>query len=118
MPFQTILKSLVDSVPHAVGAILVDWEGEAVQEYCHCDPYDIRFVAAHKGIVLTRLRETHADNQGGEIEDVVVTSEQQILLIGAVDKDYSLVLQAGRACPAGLARFHFHAALNRLKREI
>ncbi len=64
MPFHAILKELVDAVPDAVGAILVDWEGEAVQEYCHCDSYDIRFVGAHKGIILSRLRETHAESQG------------------------------------------------------
>jgi predicted regulator of Ras-like GTPase activity (Roadblock/LC7/MglB family) len=118
MPFQSILKGLVDTVPHAVGAILVDWEGEAVQEYSHGDSYDIRFVAAHKGIILARLRETHGESQGGEIEDVVVTSERQTLLIGAVDLDYSLVLQTDRACPVGLARYHFTNALEQLKREI
>ena len=57
MPYKSILKGLVDSTPGSIGAILVDWEGEAVQEYCHCDPYDIRFVAAHKGIILARLKE-------------------------------------------------------------
>lgn len=118
MPFESILKDLVHTVPGAVGAIVVDWEGEAVQEYSYCDSYDIRFVAAHKGIVLARLRETHADNQGGEIEEVVVTSERQVLLIGAVDRDYSLVLQAERSCPIGLASFRFQAALARLKKEL
>jgi len=118
MPFHAILKELVDAVPDAVGAILVDWEGEAVQEYCHCDSYDIRFVGAHKGIILSRLRETHAESQGGEIEDVVITSERQVLLIGTVDPDYSLVLQTERTCPAGLARHHFNNALTRLKKEL
>lgn len=114
MPFHAILKELVDAVPEAVGAILVDWEGEAVQEYSHCDSYDIRFVGAHKGIILSRLRETHAE----EIEDVVITSERQILLIGTVDPDYSLVLQVGRTCPVGLARHHFSNTLSRLKKEL
>lgn len=118
MPYHSILKGLVDTVPHAVGAILVDWEGEAVQEYSHCDSYNIRFVAAHKGIILARLREAAGDNPAGEIEDVVVTTARQTLLIGAVDIDYSLVLQTDRACPVGLARFHFTNALNRLKKEI
>ncbi len=118
MPFHTVLKELVDKVPSAVGAILVDWEGESVQEYCHGDPYNIRFIAAHKGIVLSRLRETNSEELGGEIEDVVVTSRDQILLIGAVDKDYSLVLQAKRTCPVGLARYHFNNTLASLKKEI
>lgn len=118
MPFQTILKELVETVPHAVGAILVDWEGEAVQEYCHCDPYDIRFVAAHKGIILSRLRETNGESQGGPIEDVVVSAEKQHLLIGAIDKDYSLVFQVARPCPLGLARFYFNKALAQVREEM
>lgn len=118
MPFHAILKDLVDTVPDAVGAILVDWEGEAVQEYCHCDSYEMRFVGAHKGIILSRLREMHTASQDGEIEDVVVTSACQILLIGAIDPDYSLVLQTNRSCPVGLARYHFTAALTRLKRVL
>lgn len=115
MPFQAILKNLVDTVPRAVGAILVDWEGEAVQEYCHCAPYDIRFVAAHKAVVLARLRESHSNNYGGAIEEVVVSSERQHLLIGVVDPDYSLVLQVERPAPVALARHHFSDALQRVR---
>jgi len=118
MPFNQILKDLVETVPHAVGAVLVDWEGEAVQEYCHCDSYDIRFVGAHKGIILSRLRETQGESAGGLIEDVVVSAERQHLLIGAIDKDYSLVLQVERPCPLGLARFHFNRAVGQLKEEL
>ena len=33
MSFEIILKELVESVPQAIGAILVDWEGEAVMEF-------------------------------------------------------------------------------------
>jgi len=63
MPFQPILKNLVESVPGAVGAILVDWEGEAVQEYSHGTTYDIRFIGAKNGVILTR-RESQRHNQG------------------------------------------------------
>ena len=118
MPFQTILKDLVETTPHAVGAILVDWEGEAVQEFCHCDPYDIRFLAAHKGIILTRLKEMQSGDQVGPIEDVVVTASEGHLIIGCIDNDYSLVMNVGRACPSALALYHFRAAIERLKKEI
>jgi hypothetical protein len=30
MSFEALLKDLVDRVPQAIGAIMVDWEGEAV----------------------------------------------------------------------------------------
>jgi len=118
MPFQHILKSLVDRTPHSVGAILVDWEGEAVQEYCHCDPYDIRFVAAHKGIILARLKELHDSGRVGAVEDVVITSSDGHLIIGCIDQDYSLVVSVGRACPRALALYHFRATIAELKKEI
>jgi predicted regulator of Ras-like GTPase activity (Roadblock/LC7/MglB family) len=118
MPFMNILKKLVDRTPDSVGAILVDWEGEAVQEYCHCDPYDIRFVAAHKGIILARLKELHNSGRVGVIDDVVITATDGHLIIGCIDDDYSLVMSIGRACPVSLALYHFRDAVKELKKEL
>lgn len=118
MSFEVILKDLVDQVPQAIGAILVDWEGEAVMEHCHCEPYDIRFIAAHKGIILVRLKEMQSTPQIGEVEDVVVTSDKGHLIIGCIDQDYSLVLNAERSCPMALALYHFRRAIVELKKEI
>jgi predicted regulator of Ras-like GTPase activity (Roadblock/LC7/MglB family) len=118
MPFISILKTLVDRTPDAIGAILVDWEGEAVQEYCHCDPYDMRFVAAHKGIILARLKELHDSGRVGAVEDVVITSTDGTLIIGCIDQDYSLVLSAGRDCPKSMALHGFRSAIADLKKEI
>lgn len=118
MPYINILKSLVDRTPDSVGAILVDWEGEAVQEYCHCDPYDIRFLAAHKGIILARLKELHSSGRVGLIEDVVITTTDCHLIIGCIDDDYSLVTSIGRSCPVGLALHHFRDAVAELKKEL
>ena len=118
MPYISILKTLVDRTPDAIGAILVDWEGEAVQEYCHCDPYEIRFLAAHKGIILARLKELHSSGRVGLIDDVLITASDCHLIIGCIDNDYSLVMSIGRSCPAGLALYHFRDAVSKLKKEI
>jgi predicted regulator of Ras-like GTPase activity (Roadblock/LC7/MglB family) len=118
MSFEIILKNLVDAVPKAVGAILVDWEGEAVIEHCHCDPYLIRFAAAHQGIILMRLKEMQSAAQVGAVEDVVVTSNEGHLIIGCINQDYSLVMSLERNCPVALALYHFRTALEQLKKEI
>lgn len=118
MSFEVILKELVDKVPGAIGAILVDWEGEAVMEHCHCDPYDIRFIAAHKGIILARLKEMQSIEQVGEVADVIVTTSEGHLAIGCIDQDYSLVMSISRACPAAQILFHFRTAIAELKKEI
>jgi predicted regulator of Ras-like GTPase activity (Roadblock/LC7/MglB family) len=115
MPYQHILKDLVDGTPGAVSAILVDWEGEAVQEYCHDDPYCIRFIAAHKGIILNRFKEIHVAGWGGEIEELVVTARDAHLIIGCIDRDYSLVMRVDRDCPVVLALRRFRIALGELR---
>ena len=97
MSLEEKLKDLVEQVPRAIGAILVDWEGEAVMEHCHCDPYDLRFIAAHKGIILARLKEMQSTAQVGEVEDLVVTSSERHLIIGCIDQDYSLVMTLSEA---------------------
>lgn len=118
MTFEVILKTLVDRVPRAIGAILVDWEGEAVLEYCHCDSYDMRFIAAHKGIILARLKDMQSSVQTGVVEDLVVTASEKHLIIGCIDQDYSLVMSVERSCPAALALHHFRQSIVELKKEI
>ncbi len=119
MPFRSILEELVNRTPAAVGAILIDWEGEAVQEYCHCTPYDIRFMAAHQAIILGRLRECGSWRDGANrIQDFVITTEQAHLIIGGVDDDYSLMIYIGRDCPLLLALRHFRQTIAALRREI
>jgi predicted regulator of Ras-like GTPase activity (Roadblock/LC7/MglB family) len=118
MSLEIILKELVDRVPQAIGAILVDWEGEAVLEECHCDPYDIRFVAAHNVIILAHLKKMQSAAQVGDVEDVVVTSTSGHLIIGCIDQDYSLVMNIVRGCPLAVALYHFRHSINALKREI
>lgn len=118
MSLQRILKELVDPIPEAVGAIMVDWEGEAVVEHCLGDPYEIRFFGAHQGIILSRLKEIHNSDRRGEIEEVVVTTTTSQLLIGCIDKDYALAMHVGRDCPLALAQRRFRNALVELKKEL
>ncbi len=117
MPYQSILKSLAENVPHSIGAIIVDWEGEAVQEFCHCDPYDLRFVGAHTGIILAQLKKLYSSGNGGEISDVLVTASGGHLIVGCIDREYSLVLNVERECPAALALYHFRITVAHLKKE-
>lgn len=118
MPYKKIMQALVERTPRAIGAILLDWEGEAVQEFCYCEPYEIRFVAAHQGIILSRIRELHKNGQGGTVEEVVVSSSGGCLIIGCINQDYSLMLSVERTCPMGLALHHFRDTLTVLRKEI
>lgn len=119
MPFRNILENLVNRTPHAIGAILIDWEGEAVQEYCLCPPYDIRFMAAHQAIILNRLRELASDKSNEDrIRDFSITTNQTHLIIGCIDDDYSLMMSVDKGCPLSLALHHFRNCVVDLKKEL
>lgn len=118
MSIETILKNLVDNIPQAIGAILVDWEGEAVIENCRCDPYDIRFIAAHQVIILATIKEMKNYAQAGEVEDFVITSSKGHLIVGCINEEYSLVMNIERNCPVFIALQHFRRAITEFKKEI
>lgn len=118
MPFKSILRELVESVPGATGAILADWEGEAVEQHCLYDDYELKIIAAHKGILLTRIKEVHAAFAGGEPDDAVITTDSRHILSGVVGADYSLVMTLDRGAVVGLALYRFRRSLKLLEKEI
>ncbi|GAM10084.1 roadblock/LC7 domain protein [Geobacter sp. OR-1] len=118
MPFKTILQELVDAVPGATGAILADWEGEAVEQYCHFDEFEMKVIGAHKGIILNRLRELHDALPVGEVEDLMIAAGSQRHLVAPVGPDYFLVMTMARSSLPALAQRMARLAVDRLKKEI
>ena len=118
MPFKSILRELVEATPGATGAILADWEGEAVEQHCHYDDYDLKVLAAHKGILLYRMKDVHSAFPGEELRDAVITTASQHILTGLIGPDYSLVMTLGREALVGPALYHFRKAVKLLEKEI
>jgi predicted regulator of Ras-like GTPase activity (Roadblock/LC7/MglB family) len=118
VPFKTILRELVEAVPGATGAILADWEGEAVEQYCQYDDFELKVIAAHKGIVLNRMKEVHAAFPGGEVSDVVITTDSGHVLTGPIGPDYSLVMTLAEGAVVGRALYYFRNSVKRLDKEI
>ena len=118
VPFKTILRELVESIPGATGAIIADWEGEAVEQHTLYDDYELKVIAAHKGIVLSRIREVHAAFPGEEVHYALITTASQHILTGFVGPDYSLVLTLDRGAVVGFALYRFRKALKILEKEI
>lgn len=118
MPFKTILKELMDSVPGSTGAILADWEGEAVEQSCLYDVFDLKVTGAHKGILLNLMKDAHQKMDAGEMKHAVITTEKQHYLTGPIGADYFLVMTLDRTAVVGLAIRHFQAAIDRMYKEI
>jgi predicted regulator of Ras-like GTPase activity (Roadblock/LC7/MglB family) len=120
VPFKDILRELVADIPGAGGAILTDWEGEAVVYYCRCndDGYELKVIGAHERIILDRAKEAHQRVNPGAVREVVITTDSQHFIIGAVGTDYSLILTLERDSMLGWACYRFKRSLKLLGKEI
>lgn len=118
MPFKTILRELVETVPGASGAILADWEGESVEQFCVYDDFELKVLGAHKGIILNLIKDVHVRLAAGEPREAVITSASQHVITGMVGPEYSLVMTLGRDAVVGRALYRFRKAVKLLEKEI
>jgi predicted regulator of Ras-like GTPase activity (Roadblock/LC7/MglB family) len=118
LPFKAIIKALVESTPGACGAILTDWEGEAVEQYSLADEFELKLIGAHKGIILNRMKEIQQKLLSEDILDTIVSTNTHHVIIGAIDQDYSLIMTLGRDALVARALREFRCAVKSLKKEI
>lgn len=118
MPFKTLLTTLVEAVPGANGAILADWEGEAVEQFSHGDPFEMKVTAAHWGIMLTRLKGLHEKFSTGAVRESVISTDEQYVIVGAIGEDYALVMTLARNALPLLALNRFRETAQLLHKEI
>jgi len=105
MPFKNLLQEMLDRLPGAMGAIIADWEGEAVDQVALLDGYEIKVFGAYKGIILTRLRDALKRLDGGQLEEVIIQYENAQALVKPLSDDYFLVLTVGPDVMVGKAAF-------------
>jgi predicted regulator of Ras-like GTPase activity (Roadblock/LC7/MglB family) len=118
VPFKALLRSLVERVPGARGAIIADWEGEAVDQVGDMDDYDLKVMGAHKGVVLHNMREVVDRLGNDDLTEMVITTRQTQTLILPVTKDYYLVLTLDRSDVLGRALMEARRCVKALYREI
>lgn len=116
--FTSILRAHVDATPGALGAALVDSEGEAV-DYAGdtIDPFDLKIAAAHWRIVLSDIDRGKLAEQGGQTMRLVVLTERRGFVLTALPDGYALlsILRANAAL--GHADRALDATLRALYRE-
>ena len=117
MPFKSLLNRLLEEIPGALGAIIIDWEGEAVDQVARIEEYDIKVLGAHKGVILNLLRDALSRIDSGELEEVLIRTGQNKTLIAPLNEDYYLVLTLGPESIAGRAAFKMRRCVNELRAE-
>ncbi len=115
MPFKNLLNRLLEDIPGAVGAIIVDWEGEAVDQVARIDDYEIKVLGAHSGIILGFLREALAQIESGDLDEVVVRAGDDKILLAPLTDEYVLILQLGAKAIAARASYKMGKCVEALR---
>ncbi len=118
MPLKRALTEMVESVPGALGAILVDWEGEMVEQVAHIDSFELMVIGAHKGIILDHMRHALSGLEGSEVNEILITTDRMQTLVQPVTHEYFLVLALSRNEALGRARFEAQRCVEKLRKEI
>ena len=118
MAFKRLLAQLIASVPGAQGAIMADWEGEAVDQVGLMDDYDLQVLGAHKGVILQNLCKIASRLDNDRPSEIVITTTRAQTLILPVTSDYFLLLTLDRGGSLGQALFEARRCTQALHREI
>lgn len=116
--FGAILKSLVERVPGAVGAVFSDWEGEPVDQFAHIPPLDIQLVGAHWGVVWNQANRRLVARGLGAVEELLIEGEHSIVLVRSVTDGYFVVLATKHDAHLATARRELERGVSSLLGEM
>jgi predicted regulator of Ras-like GTPase activity (Roadblock/LC7/MglB family) len=119
MPFRSILRDLVENIDGAVGAMFLDWDGEAVELFSnHHGRYDLHLVGAYQGIFLNQLDRAAGELAMGRIEFFKLGCSEVSFFNCTLTDGYYLVLITDRRTPEWLAWERLRMGRDRLLEEM
>lgn len=102
MSFKIILNRIVQEVPGITGAVVVDWEGEMVEDAVREHTQDLRLIGAHGGILLRQIENATAAALDILPREIVLrTGGGGILLVPLIDQ-YLLAVCFTSAVPSAV----------------
>ena len=106
MPFKDTLQSMVESVGGGIGAIIMGYDGIAIDEYLAKDvQYDLPLLAVEYSNLLRDIRKTVDVLQGGVMEEVSFSTALLRVVTRPITEEFFLMLVLEKNGNFGKARF-------------
>jgi predicted regulator of Ras-like GTPase activity (Roadblock/LC7/MglB family) len=91
--FNEILQRIVDGTSGALGAILMGYDGIAIDQYFRdSEDLDLSLVAVEYSNVLKEIRRTAEILDTGAMEEVSVKTERLMVIIRTLNDEYFIAL--------------------------
>jgi predicted regulator of Ras-like GTPase activity (Roadblock/LC7/MglB family) len=117
--FNEILQSIVEGTGGGIGAVLMGYDGIAVEEYFKpCEGVDLHLVAVEYANVLKEIKKTVKILNVGVMEEVSVKTEKFYVIIRTLTDGYFVVLTLGRTGNFGKGRYLLMREASRLREAL
>lgn len=120
MPFHYLLSNLLADVPGAVGAIVLDDEGEAVEwvsRNTH-DPYDLKVEGAYHSVFKRQLSDASQATISGRLCSYVLAGHELVTLTRLLPHGYYVLLVMRRSGSPAVAGYHLRRVARAMAREL
>ncbi len=119
MPFKKIMKELVEGTPGAGGAIFVDWEGEAVEQYSlDGDSYRLKVIGAHKGVMLKLIDDAQKAINNDTVNSVTIRMNNFHVLMAPVKEGYFVAMTLDSNAVLSKGHYMLRKAVEALAKEM
>jgi predicted regulator of Ras-like GTPase activity (Roadblock/LC7/MglB family) len=122
VPFQRILRELLEVTPGAVGAVFLDRGGEAVELWSDrvfdVGPEGLRAIGAYQGVYLGQLKRLCERIDAGPPQRFTIDFEQARVLSCDLKEGYYLVLIIDPNANEGIAWHHLSECRRKLIAEL
>ena len=120
MPFQGLLKQLVEGVEGASGAILLESAGEAVQWHTLDERQveRLRLRSAYVAVVLKNSRAVAARSDLGQAVHLVMQYDGASFIAQVIERDYFVVLELRPSANIGQALYRLQPMVESLRRAL
>ena len=116
--FSDILRSVVETIPGAIGGAFAARDGEIVDAFASGDPFEWAVLTAHYGVVLGHVQSALNLFHYGEAEVVILAHDGLDILLQSVSEGYYTLIAARHPAPLGLAFSTLASAADALRVEM
>ena len=117
--FNEILQRIVDGTSGALGAILMGYDGIAIDQYFKAsEELDLSLVAVEYSNVLKEIRRTAEILDTGAMEEVSIKTERLMVIIRTLNDEYFMALTLERDGNFGKGRYLLMREAPRLREAL
>lgn len=106
MSFKETLREIVGTVGGGLGAVIMGYDGIAIDEYLPDDgPIDIQLLAVEYATLLKEVRRTVELLKNGDLDEMVIATTTTRAIVRTITNDFFIILLMAPDGNFGKARF-------------